>query len=48
VGYRDTTALRRLMQKTINTTPGRVRAAAGVAVAQAHRAKAARKRAVAS
>ena len=31
VGYRDTTALRRLMQKTVGTTPGRVRAAAAVA-----------------
>ena len=30
VGYRDTTALRRLMLKTINATPGRVRAAATV------------------
>ena len=30
VGYRDTTALRRLMQKTVGTTPGRMRAAAGV------------------
>jgi transcriptional regulator GlxA family with amidase domain len=32
VGYRDTTALRRLMQKTVGTTPGRIRAAAAVAV----------------
>lgn len=31
VGYGDTTALRRLMQKTVGTTPGRVRAAAVVA-----------------
>lgn len=29
VGYRDATALRRLMRKIVGTTPGRVRAAAG-------------------
>lgn len=39
VGYRDTTALRRLMQKTVGTTPGRVRAAAGVAASVAWRGK---------
>jgi len=37
VGYRDTTALRRLMHKTVGTTPGRVRAAAGVASEQNRR-----------
>lgn len=31
VGYGDATALRRLMQKTVGTTPGRVRAASGLA-----------------
>ncbi|MCX7042931.1 MAG: helix-turn-helix domain-containing protein [Gammaproteobacteria bacterium] len=42
VGYSDTTALRRLMQKTVGTTPGRVRAAAGVAGQSPRRAKASR------
>jgi len=31
VGYRDSTALRRLMQKAVGTTPGRVRATASLA-----------------
>ncbi|MGY4516257.1 helix-turn-helix domain-containing protein [Lysobacter sp. HA18] len=37
VGYRDSTALRRLMQKAVGTTPGQVRATASVA-AQRQRA----------
>jgi transcriptional regulator GlxA family with amidase domain len=42
VGYKDTTALRRLMQKTIGTTPARVRAAAGVLAARRPRSGATR------
>jgi transcriptional regulator GlxA family with amidase domain len=42
VGYSDTTALRRLMQKTVGTTPGRVRAAAGVSASLPGRVKASR------
>ena len=44
VGYGDTTALRRLMRKTVGTTPGRVRAAAGVAAPSQRSAKASRHR----
>jgi transcriptional regulator GlxA family with amidase domain len=47
VGYRDTTALRRLMQKTIHTTPGRVRAAAGVAAHAQRQVNVARRQAAA-
>ena len=42
VGYSDTTALRRLMQKTVGTTPGRLRAAASLAGQLPGRAKAGR------